>query len=107
MGILKNYPSAADLDLDMWRATFLNHNGDREIHSVDDELVATVRRYEVGEQRDATARRIEMLGDLYDTLRELADRAQKAGVDVAQAQRVLQEMVAPKPFSAHDEDGEG
>lgn len=97
MSIVKSFPSAADLDLDMWQAMPANRNGDREIHS-DGELIATVRRYEVGEERDARARRIEMLGDLYDTLRELADRAKTAGLDVEQATRVLQEIVAPKPF---------
>lgn len=109
MSIIKNFPSAADLDLDMWEfmngvslgrqhrpyRTILTGSGTVRIGASDDA------------QRDTTARRIEMLGDLYDTLREQTERARQAGLDISQALRVMSEFVAPKPFSPHDENGEG
>lgn len=108
MSIIKNFPSAADLDLDMWRAygTCIDHG--REYRIIDrDSLLNRIQVYGYDPAyRDTTARRIEMLGDLYDTLREQTERARLAGLDISQALRVMSEFVAPKPFSPHDENGD-
>lgn len=102
MSIVKSFPSAADLDLDMWRAGHVDHRGHRDIGcGPDTDAFCLVLKLSKNDDamRDATARRIETLGDLYDSLRELADRARTAGLDVEQAVRVLQEIVAPKPYA--------
>lgn len=106
MSTIKSFPSAADLDLDMWQTggpTAGRVGWARRINSGDDP-VADVYGVDVA-TRDVTARRIESLGDLYDTLRELADRARAAGLDISQAVQVLNEIVAPKPFHEPGKEG--
>lgn len=48
---------------------------------------------------DLLARRIEMIGDVYETLRKATDKMVAAGIDVSEEHEVLGLFVAPKPFS--------
>jgi hypothetical protein len=103
------FPSSADMDLDLMHASNGVHpdNHYRVIEGVAGASVAFVHgeaRHDA--DRDTLARRIEMMGDLYDELRKLADRARAAGVDVEQAEMVLSDFVAPKPFPQSGGGGE-
>jgi hypothetical protein len=95
------FPTAADMDLDLWRASLSVHPQQhfRTIEGVANTNVAYILG--VGQrdsQRDSTTRRIEMMGELYDELRKLVDKVRPLGVDIVQAEEVLNEFVAPKPF---------
>lgn len=98
--ITKLYPSAAEMDLDMWRAASKRHTGGpRDIVDKNDVVIVTIHGVDKQDAaRDTLARRVEMIGDLYEELRMLAERAQEAGLDVSQAKQVLGDFVAPKPF---------
>jgi len=93
------FPSHSDMDLDMWRANaHPNPDGSRNIEAPGDWVVCKVFASADRNVRDLTARRIEMVGDLYETLRVAADKLAAAGIDVAQEHEVLAEFLAPKPF---------
>jgi hypothetical protein len=96
------YPTNADLDLDMLQAQGFADNGPMARHVVTQglDIRMNVIDPEVATpaDRDAMARRIEMMGDLYEEARLLEERATLAGVDTEQLRRVLGEFVAPKPF---------
>ena len=88
------FPSSADMDLDIMHASNGVHpdNHYRIIEGVAGAGVAYVHgTARLDAERDTLARRIEMMGDLYDELRNLADRARAAGMDVEQAESVLSE----------------
>lgn len=97
------YPPQSDMDLDMVRAqptTTPNEvmlvGGERGT-----ELIGRVYSLSsLAEKRMAMvnfAKRIEMMGDLYEELRQLEERAFNAGLDTSQARAALQEFVTPKP----------
>ena len=50
-------------------------------------------------QRDLWARRVEMLGDVFETLRRAAEKMSAAGLDAAEENTVLSEFVTPKPYA--------
>lgn len=92
------FPSLSDMDLDMWRAASrLNADKSRTIETTDGP-VCKVYSTNVPGLADATARRIEMLGDLYEALRRAAEKMSVAGMDVSQESQVLSEFVTPKAF---------
>jgi hypothetical protein len=97
------FPSNAEMDLDMMRASqHIERGHSRKV------LLSGVAVCEVygnvhdDAARDALCRRIERMGDIYEELRLLVERAAAAGVDVHVAQRVINDFVAPKPFSEED-----
>ena len=95
------FPSSGEMDLDMWRAhATVNVDNSRAIEGAGDvgiicKVLGSAPR---DADRDSTCRRLEMVGDLYEELRKLADKAKALGIDTEQADRVLTEFVAPKPF---------
>lgn len=92
------FPSLSDMDLDMWRADYnLEANGSRRILAPLGPVCFVCSTNEEG-LRDATARRIEMVGDLYEALRRAAEKMSAAAMDVAQESQVLSEFVTPKAF---------
>lgn len=92
------FPSLSDMDLDMWRARERrNPDRTRTIEAPDGPVCTVCSTNESGLD-DATARRIEMLGDLYEALRRAAEKMSVAGMDVAQESQVLSEFVTPKAF---------
>lgn len=105
--IAKLYPSASEMDLDMLKVSpeviaKRQSTRARILHDKGGDVVVIIPKpdpHSDGAVRDTLARRIEMMGDLYEELRLLADRAQAAGLDVEQAKAVLGEFVAPKPFA--------
>lgn len=95
------FPSGSDMDLDMWRASRPNPDASRFIESVGNTYVAKVLSdgSEVANgERDTNARRIEMLGDLYEALRRAAEKMSEAGLEVGEEHAVLAEFLTPKPF---------
>ena len=99
------FPSASDMDLPMWRATEVKNEYSRYVKDGEDRaLLKVFGKAKQDAARDCVARRMEMLGDLYETLRKLTETADKAGVDVTDAMEMLGLFCAPKPFS--DTDGE-
>jgi hypothetical protein len=99
------FPSASDMDLDMWRAQKPSADGSRAIEGVANDIVCKVygmagndTGMSTEHSRDMATRRIEMLGDLYETLRVAADKLAKAGLDADEENTVLSEFVTPKPF---------
>ena len=92
------FPSLSDMDLDMWRAApDRQPDGSRLIAAPDGPVCKVISTNEPG-LRDVTARRIEMIGDLYEALRRAAEKMSAAGMDVAQESQVLSEFVTPKAF---------
>jgi hypothetical protein len=95
------FPSAGEMDLDMWRAKpTVDADNARSIEGAG-EVGVICKVPGAGPRdadRDSTARRLEMVGEVYEELRKLADKARAAGIDCEQAERVLTEFVAPKPF---------
>lgn len=98
------FPSNAEMDLDLLRASpFIGRDHSRGITGMTGDVVCVVYGTRHADSvRDALCRRIERMGDVYEELRLLVDRAAAAGVDVATAQSVLNDFVAPKPFSETD-----
>lgn len=98
------YPSQSDMDLDMWRALKPNVAGHRPVGMFRDgigEQILVYVPFNDNDQslRDAIARRIECIGDLYEALRRAAERMIEAGMDVSDEHRALSEFVNPKPFA--------
>lgn len=100
------YPSAAEMDLDMWRATAparivggKRHGFVRYIKDLNGEGIVAVYPGTNDGERDVTARRVEGMGDLYEALRRAAERMIEAGMDVSDEHRALTEFVSPKPFA--------
>lgn len=95
------FPSASTMDLDMWKAGHVHPaKFSRPIEGVAGAYICEVYGAEHDDaQRDATARRLEMMGDLYETLRRAAEKMAKAGLDVSEENQVLGLFVAPKPFA--------
>jgi len=91
------YPSAAEMDLDMWRVS-RPFAGNRQIKN-GQKVIATVPTEDSIADRDVMARRIESMGDLYEALRRAAERMIAAGMDVSDEHRALTEFVSPKPFA--------
>lgn len=101
------FPSASMMDLDMMRAgeviiaegiSAFSQYG-RRIEGVGETNVALI--YGTSESdpaRDVLCRRIEMLGDLYETFRLAVARMAAAGMDVSEEHEVLAGFVTPKPF---------
>lgn len=103
------FPTAAEMDLDIWLASsrVSESNNMRIITGVaDDEIIYVNGCGPVDRERDETARRIEMIGDLYDALRDLSILAEKSGLNVTSAFEVLAAFVSPKPFPGPDEGAE-
>ena len=93
------FPSGPEMDLDMWRAGLPQPDGTRSIEAPASYLVAKVYAPDGNaDMRDAQARRIEMLGDVYEALRRAAEKMSEAGMDVSDEHAVLAEFVSPKPF---------
>ena len=95
------FPSASEMDLDLWRVGASVHPDTfyRTIEGVAGENIAYVLGVgKADADRDTRARRFEMIGDLYEELRKLADKARAAGLDTSQAEMVLSDFVSPKPF---------
>jgi len=95
------FPSNAEMDLDLLRASpYIGRDHSRGITGTTGDVVCVVygTRHD-DPARDALCRRIERMGDIYEELRLLVDRAAAAGVDVTVAQGVINDFVAPKPFS--------
>ena len=98
------FPSASMMDLDMMRAgsVFLDYGPDqhaRRIESVGETNVALV--YGTAQQdpaRDLLCRRIEMMGDMFETLRRAAEKMAAAGLDAREEHEVLAAFVVPKPY---------
>lgn len=93
------YPSWSDMDLDMWRVSRPMPDGSRIIKGVDGVAVCRVPYH--GESvavRDTTARRIEMMGDLYEALRLAVEAMEQANIDATRQTAVLSEFITPKPF---------
>ena len=98
------FPSASDMDMDMWRATRpVGANRPIRITSNSEapRTVAMVYPLTKGDTgtRDMWARRLEMMGDLYEALRRAADKMALHGMDVSEENTVLGEFCAPKPFA--------
>lgn len=98
------FPSNAEMDLDLWRAsTIVTADHSRTVSGVGEEEICKVYGAAHHDpERDVTARRIEMMGEVYEELRLLADRAKAAGLDVTTAESLLSDFIAPKPFSESD-----
>ena len=102
--IVNLFPSASEMELDYWTASpevaaYRKLNRCRLIRDKEGNVVAAVPTKQNGEDdRDVRARRIEMVGEIYEELRLLADRAQAAGLDVAHARDLLGNFVVPKPL---------
>lgn len=95
------FPSQAEMDLDLWHASPTVHplKFGRDIEGVAGATICTVYGTDRRDaDRDSTARRIEQMGDVYEELRKLVDRAKAAGLDVSQAEITLNDFIAPKPF---------
>lgn len=93
------FPTAAELDLDMWKAQAVNPDGSRYIEGVAGSMICAV--YGTGPvdaTRDMHTRRVEMIGDVYEALRRAAEKMSAAGLDVDSEQAVLGDFIAPKPF---------
>lgn len=94
------YPSAAEMDLDIWRASRPDAFRSRRIIGADGAILAVIPTKVGGNaDRDVMARRIEAMGDLYEALRRAAERMIEAGMDVSDEHRALTEFVSPKPFA--------
>lgn len=91
------FPSAAEMDLDMWEAA--QHAEKTIIRTRDTSRCVAIIPHPIDEIHAIIARRIEMLGDVYEELRLLQERAADAGLDTAQALQVLAEFVTPKALS--------
>lgn len=93
------FPSGSEMDLDMWRAGRPEPDGARGIAGVANARIAKVYAPDgdIGE-RDLLARRIEMVGDLYEGLRRAAEKMSEAGLNVADEHAILAEFITPKPF---------
>lgn len=99
------FPSASEMELDYWTASedvtdSRARSRCRMIRAKDNKIIAVVPRLRDNsdEDRDVRARRIEMLGEIYEELRQLADRAQAAGLDVTFTKELLGNFVVPKPL---------
>ncbi len=97
------FPSASEMELDYWTASddvvsSRPKSFCRLIRNKDNAAVAIVPQLLEKEDRDVRARRIEMLGEIYEELRQLADRAQAAGLDVTFTKELLGNFVVPKPL---------
>jgi len=92
------YPSAAEMDLDLWRVARPAPNGNRMVKN-SDAILAIVPNSTSAADRDVMARRIEAMGDLYEALRRAAERMIEAGMDISDEHRALTEFVSPKPFA--------
>lgn len=98
------FPSASEMELDYWTASddlvsSRPKSFCRLIRNKDDAVIAIVPTLAGETQgRDVRARRIEMLGEIYEELRQLADRAQAAGLDVTFTKELLGNFVVPKPL---------
>ena len=93
------FPSHSEMDLDMWQATTIGGDGTRSIEAPASYLVAKVYAPDGdGQQRDVVARRVEMVGDLYETLRRAAEKMAAAGLDISEEHEVLSAFCSPKPF---------
>jgi hypothetical protein len=95
------FPSNAEMDLDMMRASpLIGRDHSRAVIGATGKAICEVYGAQHHDPvRDALCRRIERMGDVYEELRLLIDRASAAGVDVRVALEVLNDFVAPKPFS--------
>jgi len=100
------FPSASMMDLDMMRAGKVLHgatddeaNYGRRIEGVGETVVALIYGTEEHDgERDNLCRRIEMMHDVYETLRKAAAKMAAAGLAVAEEHEVLAAFVTPKPF---------
>lgn len=97
------FPSASEMELDYWTASedvgAMHLRRCRFIRDKAGGLIAAVPCLPgKQEERDVRARRVEMLGEIYEELRQLADRAQAAGLDVTNVRNVLSNFVVPKPL---------
>lgn len=100
------FPSGSMMDLDMMRAGNVLDTQypaqsvfGRRIEGVGETYVALV--YGVAKadpQRDNLCRRIEMMCDLYETLRKAAEKMAAAGLEVGEEHAVLADWVTPKPY---------
>jgi len=99
------FPSSGEMDFDLWKAGAVDDGFARHIEGAGNERVCTIHGVASRDaDRDAMARRLEMIGDLYEELRKLADKARVAGIDTSQADAALSDFVSPKPFP-HTEEG--
>lgn len=94
------FPSHSMMDLDMLRAgRVLADSYSRRIESVGETVVAEIAGTAMEDsERDVLCRRIEMMGDVYETLRKAAAKLVVAGVDASEEHEVLAAFVSPKPF---------
>lgn len=98
------FPSASEMGLDYWTASEdvllrIKSAHCRVVRNKSGAIIAIVPRvYDLSDDRDVRARRIEMLGEIYEELRQLADRAQAAGLDVTFTKELLGNFVVPKPL---------
>lgn len=97
------FPSASEMELDYWTASdaevAMHARRCRMVRTKDGAVAALVPALPgKQEERDVRARRIEMLGEIYEELRQLADRAQAAGLDVTFTKELLGNFVVPKPL---------
>ena len=101
-GLMKDdspFPSGPEMDLDMWRAGGIGPDGTRVIEAPTNYIVAKVYAPDGdANARDTVARRIEMLGDVYEGLRRAAEKMSAAGLNVGEENQILSEFVTPKPF---------
>ncbi len=94
------FPDQSDMDLDMLRVSRPMPDGTRMIKGADDVTVARIPYHgDDPAERDAMARRIEMMGEVYEALRVAAEKMAAAGMDVSTEHRILTEFVSPKPFA--------
>lgn len=98
------FPSASEMGLDYWTASEdvllrIKAAHCRVVRNKTGAIIAIVPSLLLKqEERDVRARRIEMLGEIYEELRQLADRAQAAGLDVTFTKELLGNFVVPKPL---------
>ena len=97
------FPSASEMELDYWTASEdveirVRAAHCRLIRNKGGDVIAIVPPAGKRHDRDVRTRRVEMVGEIYEELRQLADRAQAAGLDVTHTREVLSNFVVPKPL---------
>lgn len=93
------FPTAAELELDVWTAGGINRDHSRWITGAGETGICLVGGDAMVDPiRDTTTRRIEMLGELYESLARAVAKMQAAGMDCDAERAVLGDFVAPKPF---------
>lgn len=94
------FPSASMMDMDMYRAGPVNMiTFARRIEGVGETVVAEVAGTALADhERDILCRRIEMVADLFETLRRATEKMTAAGMDTVEEHQVLADFVTPKPF---------